>query len=314
MKALFSVSFISLCFQLVGQHVLFKQTNSQIALESNSIQKITFFGVQQTVYFYSGTTLELNAQSFEFTGIDSFFVNIETTYNPCSSLENIVLGGITNGGVGPFTYSWSTGSTNEIIFINSAGVYTVTITDANNWVASDTIEIFDSAILNTNPIIQHVSEFGLSDGSIDLNVSGGTEPYTILWSNGISSPLIGDLSPGQYSYTITDANGCQLNGLIQIIEPSETNAINESNNFVDWKIYPNPTHDEISIQFNNFAAKKTTITLLSLDGRILFTKDIEPNTNDQSYYIDAMHLSPGAYFVTLTLENGTTMAKTILKL
>ncbi len=56
----------------------------------------------------------------------------------------------------------------------------------------------------------HVSCFGTADGALDLTLSGGVPPWSILWSNGSQSSQLQNLSAGIYSCTVTDANGCTL--------------------------------------------------------------------------------------------------------
>ena len=47
----------------------------------------------------------------------------------------------------------------------------------------------------------------VTDGSLTLNITGGTPPYEVTWSNGESSPMISGLSTGSYSATIVDYYG-----------------------------------------------------------------------------------------------------------
>lgn len=60
---------------------------------------------------------------------------------------------------------------------------------------------------------------GLDNGSIDLTVSGGTEPYTYNWSNGDSTANISGLKPGKYIVAVTDANFYYLVDSITLSEP-----------------------------------------------------------------------------------------------
>ena len=76
--------------------------------------------------------------------------------------------------------------------------------------------------LELSAIPVDVSCFGAEDGSIELTVTGGSEPYTYNWSNGESTKDISGLEPGAYSVTVTDAAGCSatLNNIV-IEEPEE---------------------------------------------------------------------------------------------
>ncbi|HOY38063.1 MAG TPA: SprB repeat-containing protein, partial [Bacteroidales bacterium] len=61
---------------------------------------------------------------------------------------------------------------------------------------------------------------GSSDGSIVLNVSGGTSPYTFSWSNGASSQDLFDIPAGTYSVLVTDAHGCTASSSASLVEPN----------------------------------------------------------------------------------------------
>lgn len=60
---------------------------------------------------------------------------------------------------------------------------------------------------------------GNQNGSIELNVNGGTSPYSYQWSNNQGSRGISGIGAGNYSYTITDANGCNYNNSVTLSEP-----------------------------------------------------------------------------------------------
>lgn len=57
------------------------------------------------------------------------------------------------------------------------------------------------------------------EGGISLFASGGTSPYTTQWSNGASGLDNENLRPGNYAYTVTDANGCIINGNATVTSP-----------------------------------------------------------------------------------------------
>ncbi|MBK9048897.1 MAG: SprB repeat-containing protein [Bacteroidetes bacterium] len=127
----------------------------------------------------------------------------------------------TTGGTFPYTYAWSNGQTSSSILNLTAGTYSVTVTDANGCTdqTSGTITQPAAALNSSATSSQQVSCFGGSNGAINLTVSGGTSPYTYLWSNGSSTQNISGLSSGTFTVTITDANGCQSNSSATVTQP-----------------------------------------------------------------------------------------------
>src|SRR5690606_38440907 len=67
----------------------------------------------------------------------------------------------------------------------------------------------------------NVSCLGAEDGSVDLTVSGGTQPYSYIWSNGATTEDLTDVGAGTYDVTVTDANLCSVTGSITLEEPEE---------------------------------------------------------------------------------------------
>ena len=64
-----------------------------------------------------------------------------------------------------------------------------------------------------------VSIYGGSDGSIDLIVTGGKEPYSYQWSNGDTTKDINNLPAGTYTVIVQDAKGCLLSDSVKISQP-----------------------------------------------------------------------------------------------
>lgn len=114
-----------------------------------------------------------------------------------------------SGGTGPYTFLWDNGKTTEDLTGLAPGTYKVTIKDANECeaIASATLNEI-TCNLSANAIVTAISAFGANDGKIDVTVSGGTGPFTFLWSNGATTEDIAGLAAGTYSVTITDAKGC----------------------------------------------------------------------------------------------------------
>ncbi len=111
---------------------------------------------------------------------------------------------------GPFTYKWSNGATTQEINA-PAGTYSVTATDPNGCSNETTVSIVEPTALAAGVVVSDPAVFG-QDGSIAVTPSGGTSPYTILWSNGAVTTTI-SAAPGIYSFELTDANGCKIQSL-----------------------------------------------------------------------------------------------------
>ncbi|MDQ3051846.1 MAG: gliding motility-associated C-terminal domain-containing protein [Bacteroidota bacterium] len=127
-----------------------------------------------------------------------------------------------NGGTAPYSYSWNTGATTQNLTNLPSGVYTVTVTDINGCMGTQTAFINQpSAVLNAQSAsVQPVLCFSGTNGAIDINVTGGTTPYTYMWSNGTSGEDLSGLSSGTYTINITDANGCTFTLTETITQPS----------------------------------------------------------------------------------------------
>ena len=118
-----------------------------------------------------------------------------------------------DGGTAPFQTQWSNGNNQLKISNLSAGNYTVTVTDANNCVATgEAMVIQPSAPLNINLTGTNASSQDATDGRIVASVSGGTTPYTFQWSDNITTTNILTGQAGTYILTVTDANGCTSDG------------------------------------------------------------------------------------------------------
>ncbi len=169
----------------------------------------------------------------DFAGNSATLPAVLNTYTPLiieSISTDVSCFGLCNGsinlnfisGTGPYLIQWSDGSVGGNNLPNlCAGIYTAEVTDANGcvFVVQDTI--FEPAPFTNTPDVQNVSCYGYLDGWIFYNIQGGTEPYTYSWNydplNFESSAIY--LYAGDYSTTVTDANGCQYQETITVNQP-----------------------------------------------------------------------------------------------
>ncbi|MEZ5068592.1 MAG: SprB repeat-containing protein [Bacteroidia bacterium] len=127
-----------------------------------------------------------------------------------------------SGGTSPYTYLWNNGATTKDISGLNSGVYNVTITDANGCTleATGVVSQPANALSATISSTQNVFCYGGNNAFINLNVTGGTAPYSFNWSNGATTQNLSNLAAGAYSVTITDANSCIYTISKTITQPS----------------------------------------------------------------------------------------------
>ena len=159
-----------------------------------------------TVTSSNGCTATANAVINAF-GCPSLNINMTKTDPTCVGNCNGIATAAGSGGQSPYTHIWSNGGTTQTLTGLCAGIYTVTVTDANQCpeVASVTLDpgVSISVIANgTN------TSCGLNNGSIITNPAGGSG-YTYLWMPGnYTTQTVNNLASGNYNVSVTSNNGC----------------------------------------------------------------------------------------------------------
>jgi len=137
------------------------------------------------------------------------------------------------GGISPYFYIWSDNSSIQDISNLSAGTYSVTVVDENACIAN-----IDTTISQPDPIILNLNYtenvcYGTFDGEIVANASGGTSPFTYLWSNSETNHTISNLPAGTYTVSISDSNSCTISESASINQANDTlqiSILNATNN------------------------------------------------------------------------------------
>ncbi len=71
--------------------------------------------------------------------------------------------------------------------------------------------------------IKNLSCFGDTDGGVEIEISGGSPPYNIEWSDPTynDQTVLSDLPAGPYTVSVTDSEGCSFSQTVTLIEPPE---------------------------------------------------------------------------------------------
>lgn len=122
-----------------------------------------------------------------------------------------------HGGTAPFNYNWSNGAQTATISNLSGGTYTVVVSDVNGCQFTSSATVNEPApysAWNIN-MVQPICPNDAS-GSAVASISGGTEPYSFLWSNGTTGNALNNVAAGTYTVQVNDANGCQASQSITL--------------------------------------------------------------------------------------------------
>lgn len=159
----------------------------------------------------------------------------------CFGLKNGSIKAVPQGGVAPYTYTWSNGETNDLNMDLGAGNYSVNIKDANGCTRTDNYILSEPAQLTIALTPQNyngveISCFGKSDGKINSTVSGGATPYTYTWSDNSNGVNLNNLSAGTYGLSISDANGCGQNTSITLNQPAQLSLLKTTSSYNGFEI------------------------------------------------------------------------------
>ncbi len=248
---------------------------------------------------YTVTVTDANSCTASYSATITQPVAISLSLNPtnvkCFGEATGAVNSIVSGGISPYTYVWSNGSSTANITNVTAGTYSVTVTDANGCskTSNATVSQPASALSLSSTMINPTC--GLNNGSIDLSVSGGTPAYTYAWSTGSTNQDISNLASGTYTVTVTDANSC-TEVLTKIIVANSTMSL---------------SFTKTDATCPNIADGSINLTVTGGNGPYTYDWDndgLEFPDNDPQ---DLTNLLPGVYKVIVTDSDGCTAMITV---
>lgn len=217
---------------------------------------------------------------------------IDIENNLCPFDSSGVISIKVNGGEAPHSVIWNQGIiTGKTISNLPNGNYSAVITDAKQCkITTQPITIHS---LSDIKITSQVSPDydGLGIGDICIQISGGFPAYDIQWSNGaINQSCISNLNAGNYSVTITDAEGCEA---IFEFEVERSSSVNHGQK-PQIQLFPNPTFDKIVVLSE---IKIDFIKLLDSNGKVIYKETLE---NHREFVLNLNPYPAGLYNILLT--------------
>ncbi len=210
-----------------------------------------------------------------------------------------------SGGTPPYTYSWNDpGTQTNATAINLCiGPYTATVSDAQGCSVSDTVSVAGPAALVVTVTNIDSASQGVADGSATVSVTGGNPPYTYLWNDAgtQTTATATGLPTGNYTCTVTDANGC-----ITIVNVTVPEAINpgvfEYEGLSRFDIYPNPTEGKVVFDIELDETGTIELQILNVLGKVIYSESIS-QVSKIRYEADLSKLTNGVYFIQLKSES-----------
>ena len=217
----------------------------------------------------------------------------------CNGETDASITAIVSGGTPTFSYSWDDGANQTTATATGLGVgtYTVTVEDGANCIEAKTITL-------TEPT-QLVSSYGVtentaipSNGVITVVPGGGTPPYSYDWDNGATTAINDGLIEGDYTLTLSDANGCTTATTYSVGGSVDVNE-SFSNKFIG-KVYPNPSNGKFQLHLLNINEGRYTIELTNTIGQVLNSQSIEIISNETKVEFNSEGFSKGVYLLNIS--------------
>jgi hypothetical protein len=238
-------------------------------------------------------------------GSSTLTIEITPTYTPLfngASISAVSCNGMTDGSIdiisaddsATTSYAWDNGAIGSTIENLSGGSYSVTFTSSRACSVPNYAQfnVNEPAALEITTSSTNISDAG--NGSINLDITGGTAPYTAQWT-GPNGYISASLDPtelsdaGDYLATVTDANGCSAEVALTISGIIESTGLSAL-------IFPNPMiNDWITISLSEYTALPCAYWLVDMAGRRIVSGQLY-STKER---IDVGQLSDGYYIMHL---------------
>lgn len=202
-------------------------SNTTIANPTYRYDGLFDVSLQHQEEFILQTTRAQGCVSFDTVRIVVRKVEAALAVSPvlCAGDSTGALAALVQGALPPLQYLWSTGASADSQLLQlPAGTYGLIVQDSLGCADTVTAVVTEPAPLDVQLTPTDYNGFGIScagatDGAISATAAGGVLPYTYEWLPIGSGPNPTNLPPGTYALTLTDANNCTTEAVVEIIEP-----------------------------------------------------------------------------------------------
>ncbi|MBQ6276083.1 MAG: gliding motility-associated C-terminal domain-containing protein, partial [Bacteroidales bacterium] len=217
----------------------------------------------------------------------AMIMSSQVTDAKCSNTSEGAISLTVGGGRPPYSYLWTTGSTEPNLEDLRVGSYGVLVTDMSGCTMQENFVISAPTTISVEADVTDITCYGKKDGRVEINVTGGVEPYAygFYMGNTVShnGSVYEHLRPGVYNISVSDANGCGKSISVAVGQP-ERLGVNSMVSAPSCK----DLHD-------------ATVEIVTAGGTAPFTYTLGTYTSDSSTFIN---LHPGLYSAVVTDANG----------
>jgi hypothetical protein len=235
-------------------------------------------------------------------------LNVTSKSISCKGLNNGEIDVEVLNGTPPYIFDWSDGITNQRSNNTlSRGNYFINVIDSNGCMGLAEVNIFEPNAITINVNVADAT-VGENNGSANAGVIGGSPPFQLTWSdeNNSTGNTVNNLSAGEYSVTVVDANNCVE------IKSFTVGSISSVQDYTEefFILYPNPAKDFITIQFSNNKPEDFDWQLYDISGKTILKNK---HTMHNSFTISLQQFPRGVYFLKLQNEKFSAMRKIVLQ-
>ena len=156
-----------------------------------------------------------------------------------------------------------------------------------------------------------IDDDGSNSGSIEIQPDGGSRPFQISWSNGENGIKITDLSAGDYSAVVTDANGCAATFMFTVDLKTAVRHLLMAD--LNLSVTPNPFSIITQLNYDLPSLSQIKIDVLNSNGQLIENifkgNQIEGN---YSFEWNAKNYSAGVYYFKIEVDGNIFIKKMVL--